>query len=155
MPSLLQLRDAALDVVRLELRRVHADQERRLTGCGEGAGQAIAEAAGALRVNLEAVGHPAAGLALEHEQAPALTRDRGDGGEGVHERGLGEGGRLVGGARRGQPRLRAPRDRRLGDDQQGGARRPTHRSAAAMSRTVRAVPRTVPVTFERPPPRVE
>ena len=54
---------------------------------------------------------------------------------------------LVGRARRAEARLDPAGPGLLGDDEQ---RRAGHRSTAVMSRTVRAVPRRVPVTLERP-----
>ena len=77
--------------------------------------------------------------------APVGVLGSGDRLERVLERRLGEVRRLLRRARRREPRLHPPGDGLLRDDEQGG-----QSSTAAMSRTVRKVPFTVPVTFERP-----
>ncbi len=73
----------------------------------------------------------------------------GDGVQGVGQGGGGDPGRLLGGAGWAESLLDAAGCRRLGQHQNlGGAHRA---STALMSRTARAVPSRVPVTFERVP----
>ncbi len=88
--------------------------------------------------------------------SPSTTRvraaagGRGDGVQGVGERGGGDRGGLLRRARRAEPGLHPAGHRRLGQDQQ---LRHHRASTALMSRTARAVPRTVPVTLDRVPGR--
>ena len=58
-----------------DLRRVHADEERRAAGVLERGREPLGEAVAALGHDLEAVGHPVAGLAVEHEHAAAVALD--------------------------------------------------------------------------------
>ena len=67
---------------------------------GERGGEPLVEAAAALRHDLEAGRQPRAGLAVEHQHPPPRPGSRSHGVQGVGERGLGELGRLVRGARR-------------------------------------------------------
>ena len=143
-----QPRGGGRDRSRSQLRRVHADHQRRPFSRHERVTEPLSEPRSALLDHLER-GRHGAELAVEREQVPAGRR-RGHGRERVRERGRRELRRLGGRARRAQPGLGAARNGRLGDHDE---RDVAHRSAAAMSRTARALPRTLPVTFERPPAR--
>ena len=101
--------------LRVDLRRVHADQQRRAGAAREDVGEAAVERALTLVDDAEARGHPAARRPRQGQHAVGAA-GRGDGGERVPQRGLGEPCRLLGLARRRQPRLRATRLRRLRDD---------------------------------------
>ena len=103
-----------------ELRRVHADQQRGSGYRGEGAGQALVEAAAALRHDVEPGRQPRSGLTVEHQHpAPRWRREHGV--QRVGQRGLGQGGGLPGRARRHEAGLDPSGHRLLGDDEQGGA----------------------------------
>ena len=128
-----------------DLRRVHADEQGRPADVRERVRQALVEAAPALRDDLDAGRQPVADRAVQHDYAPGGRR-RQDRIERVRQRCAGQRRRVTRGARRAQPRLAAPGSRGLGQHHQCGV----HARARAMSLTARAVPRTVPVTFERP-----
>jgi hypothetical protein len=156
--EVLERAEAGVEQIGRDLRRVHADQERRAAHVGEGGREALRQAVAALGDDLELRGDPRAGLAVEDDD-PAPGAARGEhGGERVLDRGRGQPRGLLGRARRSQARLDPAGDRLLGDhDERRGhvnscaARRPpVHPRTEAMSRTARTVPRTVPVTFERP-----
>ena len=89
------------------------------------------------------------GCAGQGEHAPG-EGGTGRGLQGVGQRGFGQPGRLVRRERRREPGLDASRDRRLGDDHQLRREPPHDASTRRMSRTVRTVPPTVPVTLDRP-----
>ena len=104
-----------------DLRRVHADQERGLADVGERRGEPLGEAVAALGDDLEALGQPRAGLAVEHDDPPPGALGGQRGGERVAQRGAREVRRLLRRAGRAEPGLDLPGDRRLGDHEQSRA----------------------------------
>lgn len=134
---------------RVHLRRVPRDDQRGqprageiLVSGGQPGGQAVA-----------ALGHHVPGrrhrMVPFEQQHPAGRRRGADGRDQVVERGGGQAGGGLRRVRRAQPGLDRARHRRLRDHRH---LRPGHRASTfAMSRTARAVPRTVPVTLERVP----
>ena len=137
---------AGVEQLGRDLGRVHADQQRRAADVLECRRKPLCETAAALRDELEPVGQPAVGLAVERHHPTGGQPRASDGGQRVLERRAREHGCLLRVQGRGQAGLHAAGHRRLGHHDERGA----HASAAVMSRTVRSVPRTVPVTFERP-----
>ena len=142
-----QRRQAALEQRGRHLRRVHADQQRGGAGVGERGGEPLGEAGAALRQDLpaaRAATAPGAPSSTSTRRSAAAARSR----------------------RRACPRARRAASRAACRGEHGGHRRvltrpgtgafaitssaAAHDRTAAMSRTARAVPRTVPVTFERP-----
>ena len=121
---------------------------RAAHGVGEGRRQPHAEVPLHLRHDGEAVEVEVARCAVQRHD-PAGDGSRAHRVEGVPHRGRGDAGGLLGGAGRGEPGLAPAGDRRLGDDDDLGAQRRGHRaSTPRMSRTVRTVPSTVPVTLD-------
>ena len=134
--------------LRGDLWRVHADQQRTGAGSGgvdESARESGAEAGAALRYPVPAEGR--LDLSTVDDGVPD-GGCRAGGGEGVGQCGGGDLCGLLGGARWAQPGLDLSGYRGLGDDEQLHVHRASTR---LMSATVRAVPSTVPVTFDRPP----
>ena len=129
-----------------DLGRVHADLDPRAAGTVPCRGQPLVETAPPLGEHLEAGGEPWSGPAVEGQQAAARAAP-GHRLERVGQRRLGQLGRLGRGARRTQPGLDAAGHRLLRHHQH---MKVPHRRTLPMSRTARAVPRTVPVTLERP-----
>src|SRR6266542_2846013 len=133
-----------------QLRGVHADQHARGArprGVVKAVGQPLVQTAAALRHDAPSGRHPV----LSTEDGGTADGRRGaEHVDGVAQRGIGDGGRLGWRAGRAEPRLDPPGHRRLRDEQELDVHRA---STFAMSRTVRAGPRTVPVTLDRPPAR--
>ena len=92
---------------------------------------------------------PRTRLAVEHQHAPA-RRGRPHRGQRVGEGRRRQRRRLLGRARWGAARLRAARGRRLGQHDEVDGPGAHEARTRRMSRTACTVPRTVPVTFERP-----
>jgi len=111
--------------------------------------EALIERAVALRQDVEATGQPRTGFAIEDKRPPPRGGEQ-RGAQRVGESGLGEPGCLLVRARRHQARFHPPGHRLLRDDQQGGDWSVHRASTPLMSRTVRAQPRTVPVTLDFP-----
>ena len=138
---------------------LHADDEARAEVV-EGRAQPAIEASATLRDDVPAGTHPAVGVALEQQHLAHVVGGDPVGGDGVDrihrvgQCGGGHSGGLLGAARWAQPGLHPAGNGALGDD---GQVQRAHRCGASslrrirlMSCTARAVPRTVPVTFERP-----
>ncbi len=129
-----------------DLWRVHADEQSWTSDRRERLGEAFVETAAPLDDDLEAGGNPWAGRAVEGEDA-GRRRRRFDNGQRLFQSCGRDRRRLLGCARRAESSLDPTGPWRLGDHEQ---RDVDHRSRRDMSRTVRAVPPTVPVTFDRP-----
>src|SRR5262249_60493706 len=129
--------------VRCHRWRVHADEEAGGAGVVEGMAEWLVEPVAALGEYLEARRQPRTGSTVENDDPTSARRCR-HRMQCVDEGRFGEDGRLLGIARWAEPRLHTSRYRSLRQDDE------VHRITRAMSRRARAVPRTVPVTFERP-----
>ena len=139
--------EPCVEQLRGDLRRVHPDEERRAADILERGGETRRQPVSALGHDLEAARHPCAGRSVQHEHPPSRAARERDGCERVAECGTGQVRRLLRAAGRHQARLHPAGCRALRDHDERG---PGHPSTAAMSRTARRVPRTVPVTFDRP-----
>jgi hypothetical protein len=140
---------------------VHADEHDRdgelRVGVVERGGDPLVQPLAALRRYLEAgrqlrpQGSRCGPLVIQAQRVPG-ERGAGPGLQRVDERRLGQRRGLLRGERRGEPGLDPARHRSLGQDDELG--RPFGRrheaSTRRMSRTVRTVPLTVPVTLDRP-----
>jgi hypothetical protein len=135
------------------LRSVHADQHDRhrqgRVGVPHGGGDALVEPAAALRDHVEAVWQPGPGLTGQGED-PADDPGAAYRFQRVGEGGLGQLGGLAGSERRRQPGLDPAGDRLLGQDEHLRREIAHDASTLRMSRTVRMVPPTVPVTLDLP-----
>jgi hypothetical protein len=143
------------------LRSVHADEHDRdgelRVGVVERGGDPLVQPPAALLRHLEAgrqlrpQGARRGPLVIQGQQVPG-ERGAGPGLQRVDERRLGQRRGLLRGERRGEPGLDPARHRGLGQDDELG--RPFggchEASTRRMSRTVRTVPLTVPVTLDRP-----
>ena len=137
---------AVVEETGCDLGRVHADLEPRAPGAVPCRGQPLGETAAPLGEHLKARGEPWSGPAVERKQAAARAA-AGHRLERVGQRRFRQLGSLGRGAWRAQPSLDAAGHRLFRHHQHMQI---PHRSTLPMSRTVRAVPRTVPVTLERP-----
>ena len=102
---------------RRQLGRVHADEQRRRLDVVKRRREPLAESGAALRDQLESLAPPAPRVALEHEHL-ARRRSARDDIERVEQGRPRQLGRLRRAARRRQSRLRAARERFLGDHEQ-------------------------------------
>ena len=100
-----------------QLGRVHADEQGGRRDVIKGRRQTLAQSRPPLRDELKAIATPTPAVALE-DQHPPRRRGPGDHVECVQQAGLRQRGGLVNRARRAQPRLRAARQRFLGDHEQ-------------------------------------
>ena len=140
---------------------VHADEHDRdgqlRVGVVERGGDPLVQPPAALRRYLEPgrqlgpQGARCGPLVIQAQQVPG-ERGAGPGLQRVHERRLGQHGSFLRGERRGEPGLDPARHRSLGQDDELGcpSGRRHETSTRRMSRTVRTVPLTVPVTLDRP-----
>ncbi|TPW09973.1 MAG: hypothetical protein FD127_3956 [Acidimicrobiaceae bacterium] len=141
------------------LRRLHTNDDARAE-LVERVGESFGKAAAPLRNHVVRGTRPVAGIAIEQQhRAHSRTERSGhqvDCVEGVGERRGCQSGGLFGGAGRAQTGLHETGSWLLGDDGEVHARSAhqnddvSSRKSRPMSLTALAVPRTVPVTFDRP-----
>ena len=113
--------ESGIEQLGRELRRVHADQERRPADVGERRREPLGQAVAALRDHLEAVRQPLAGAAVEGDHEPAGARGARRGVQRVLQGGRGQLGGLDRRARWAQAGLDPSGDRRFGDHDESGA----------------------------------